>query len=106
MIRPAIVAISLLMWMRKCVENKVVKVGTKLTPSEHRLLLKTVHDYGFSSMYQLIQTLIRCFLRSVNSQYDATFDDAMSVDIEQMFQGLIDEGSDKEGKLKIYRHKR
>lgn len=68
--------------------NKTVKVNTKITQNDYALLLKACDDYGFSSIYQIMQVLLHCFLRHANPKRDAEFDDGMSVEIDMMFEEL------------------
>ena len=65
------------------------RINTKVTESDYRILLHVVREYGFRSVYQLLQTLLVCFIRHVDSVRDAQFEEGIGVEIDEMFEDLM-----------------
>lgn len=61
-----------------------VQVATHLHPEERDKLDKVVREYNFKSRYQLVQTIVRAFLKSVAPEGD----EFVCKDIEEMFEGF------------------
>ena len=61
-----------------------VQVATHLLPEEIDKLDEVVKDYNFKSRYQLIQTIVRVFLKAVAPEGD----EFVCKDIEEMFEGF------------------
>ena len=60
-----------------------VQVATHLLPEERDKLDKVIKDYNFKSRYQLIQAIVRTFLKTVAPE-EGEF---VCKDIEEMFEG-------------------
>ena len=60
-----------------------VQVSTHILPEERDKLDKVVKDYNFKSRYQLIQAIVRTFLKTVAPE-EGEF---VCKDIEEMFEG-------------------
>lgn len=61
-----------------------IQVSTHLLPEEVHKLEEVVREYNFKSRYQLIQTIIRAFLKAVAPEGD----EFVCKDIEEMFEGF------------------
>ena len=61
-----------------------VQVKTHLYPEEVERLDKVVGDYNFKSRYQLIQTIVKSFLKVAYPEVNEVF----CIDIENMFKGI------------------
>lgn len=62
-----------------------VQIRTHLYPEEINKLDKIVCDYKFRSRYQLIQTIIRSFLRAADPEED----EVVCIDFIEMFDTVI-----------------
>ena len=60
-----------------------VQVATHILPEERDKLDEVVKEYKFKSRYQLIQTIVRAFLKVA----DPDPDEMVCSDIENMFEG-------------------
>lgn len=69
-------------------QAKSRRICSKVTESDHKALMAIVRLYGFKSVYQLVQALILCFLRHVDSIRDEEYEDGMAVEIDEMFEDL------------------
>ncbi len=65
------------------------RINTKVTEYDYRLLARVVKEYKFRSIYQLVQTLVLCFIRHIDSARDAEFEDGVGVEIDEMFDELM-----------------
>ena len=63
------------------------KVYSRVTPETYKRLDEIKSRYGFSSIYEIVQSLIHCFLRVVDPDADQQTD-PVPYDIEQMFTDL------------------
>ena len=61
-----------------------VQLRTHLLPEERDKLDEVVREYNFKSRYQLVQTIVRAFLKAVAPE-EGEF---VCKDIEEMFEGL------------------
>lgn len=64
------------------------RINTKVTEADYKALMAIVKMYRFKSIYQLVQALIMCFLRHVDTVRDAEYDDGIDVEIDEMFDDL------------------
>lgn len=60
-----------------------VQLKTHILPEERDKLDEVVRDYNFKSRYQLIQAIVRAFLKAVAPEGD----EFVCKDIEEMFEG-------------------
>ena len=65
------------------------RVYSNITDSDFRKLQKICKDYGFKSIYQLLQTLLRCLLRHTGHQPEPE-EYSMGNEIHEMFDELAD----------------
>lgn len=65
------------------------KVYSRVTPETYRRLEEIRRQYGFRSVYEIIQSLVHCFLRSAFHE-DDTQKEPLPYDIEEMFYSLSD----------------
>lgn len=63
------------------------KVYSRITPETYRRLNAIKDKYGFSSIYEIIQSLIHCFLRVADPDSD-TQTEPVPYDIEVMFDEM------------------
>ncbi len=63
------------------------KVYSRVTPETYRRLDEIKNKYGFGSIYEIIQSLIHCFLRVADPKKDQQTE-PVPYDIEQMFTTL------------------
>lgn len=63
------------------------KVYSRVTPETYRRLDEIKGKYGFSSVYEILQGLIHCFLRVADPDSDQQ-SEPVAYDIEQMFDEL------------------
>ena len=68
----------------KSIKRISVQLKTHLLPEEVDKLDEVVREYNFRSRYQLIQTIVRVFLKAVAPEGD----EFVCKDIEEMFEGL------------------
>lgn len=61
-----------------------VQLKTHILPEERDKLDEVVRDYNFKSRYQLVQTIVRAFLKAVAPEGD----EFVCKDIEEMFEGF------------------
>ena len=61
-----------------------VQLKTHILPEERDKLAEVVRDYNFKSRYQLVQTIVRAFLKAVAPEGD----EFVCKDIEEMFEGF------------------
>ena len=61
-----------------------VQLKTHILPEERDKLDEVVRDYNFKSRYQLIQAIVRAFLKAVAPEGD----EFVCKDIEEMFEGF------------------
>lgn len=61
-----------------------VQLKTHILPEERDKLDEVVRDYNFKSRYQLVQTIVRVFLKAVAPEGD----EVVCKDIEEMFEGF------------------
>ena len=69
------------------------RLYTKVSKEEQSMLTLLCAEYGFKSLYQLLQTLIRIFLRYANTEAYEKEDESLAKEIEDMFDKLM-EGRD------------
>lgn len=60
-----------------------IQVSTHILPEEVQKLDEVVREYKFKSRYQLIQVIIRSFLKVTDTETD----EVVCNDIEEMFEG-------------------
>ena len=76
----------------KMKKNKVThRVYSNVTPEDYRRLQAICKDYGFKSIYQLLQTLLRCLLRHTG-QAPEPEEYSMGNEISEMFDELMEPG--------------
>ncbi len=68
----------------KSIKRISVQLKTHILPEERDKLDEVVRDYNFKSRYQLVQTIIRSFLKAVAPEGD----EFVCKDIEVMFEGF------------------
>lgn len=68
---------------------KARRINTKVTERDYRLLALVVKEYGFRSIYQLVQTLVLCFIRHIDSERDAEYERGVGVEIDEMFEDMM-----------------
>ncbi len=66
------------------------RINTKVSEGDYRILLAVVREYGFKSMYQLLQALLLCLIRHVDSVRDAEYEDGIGAEIGEMFDELME----------------
>lgn len=77
------------------------KVYSRVTPETYRRLDAVKSKYGFNSVYEIVQSLIHCFLRVADPDSDAQME-PVPYDIEVMF----DEMSEAEKHVEFDKPKR
>ena len=65
------------------------RVYSNITDADFRTLERVCKEYGFKSIYQLLQTLLRCFLRHLG-QAPEPEEYSMSNEISEMFEDMIE----------------
>ena len=75
--------------MSKKRKPQSVKVNTRVTPETYRRLDEIRRDYGFRSVYEIVQSLIHCFLCATAKEGD-TREYPVPYEIEEMFSSLAD----------------
>ena len=66
------------------------RIYSNVSKSEYALLGDICRRVGFRSIYQLLQTLVRCFLRYANTdEYDKE-ETSLGLEVEQMFDSFMD----------------
>lgn len=68
---------------QKSYERNTIQVKARVMPEELNRLDGIIKKYQFKSRYQLLQYLIRCFLKVA----DPKEDEFVPKDIEEMFEG-------------------
>ena len=63
------------------------KVNTRVTPETYRRLEEIRKAYGFKSVYEIIQSLIHCFLRATDKEGD-TQAEPLPYEVERMFDEM------------------
>ena len=63
------------------------KIYSRVTPETYKRLNAIKNKYGFKSVYEIIQSLVHCFLRVAYPEEDQQIE-PMPYDIEKMFDGL------------------
>lgn len=73
------------------VKNKKLtkKVYSRVTPETYRRLEDIRIAYGFNSVYEIVQSLIHCFLRVADSKSDTQME-PVPYDIEMMFSEMAE----------------
>ena len=69
----------------------VRRINTKVSDADYAVIQAIVRDYGFRSVYQLMQTLVMTFLRHVDSVRDAEYEEGVGVEIEEMFDEMMED---------------
>lgn len=69
----------------------VRRINTKVSEADYSALQTIVRTYGFRSIYQLLQTLLMCFLRHVDSVRDEEYETGIGVEIDEMFDEMMEE---------------
>ena len=67
------------------------RVYSNVTPADYRKLQSICKDYGFKSIYQLLQTLLRCLLRHTGQEPEPE-EYSMGNEINEMFDELMEPG--------------
>ena len=67
------------------------RVYSNVTPADYRRLQAICKDYGFKSIYQLLQTLLRCLLRHTGHAPEPE-EYSMGNEISEMFDELMEPG--------------
>ena len=70
------------------------RVYTKVSKEEQSMLTLLCAEYGFKSLYQLLQTLVRIFLKYADTEAYEQEDESLGKEIEDMFDELM-EGRDR-----------
>lgn len=65
------------------------KVYSRVTPETYRRLDEIRIKYGFRSVYEIIQSLVHCFLRAAFREDDLQ-QEPLPYDIEEMFAGMAE----------------
>ena len=63
------------------------KVYSRITPENYKRLETIASKYGFNSVYEIVQSLIHCFLRASDPENDPQTE-VLPYDIECMFNEL------------------
>ena len=66
------------------------RLHCRVSEKEYILLREICSRAGFQSIYQLIQTLVRCFLRYANTGSYRKEETSLGREIEQMFDSCMD----------------
>ena len=77
------------------------RVYSNVTPADYRKLQAICKDYGFKSIYQLLQTLLRCLLRHTG-QAPEPEEYSMGNEINEMFEEMM-EPSERQKYYATYR---
>lgn len=80
------------------------RVYSNVTPADYRKLQAICNDYGFKSIYQLLQTLLRCLLRHTG-QIPEPEEYSMGNEINEMFEEMM-EPSERQKYYATYRGKK
>lgn len=70
-------------------ELKNHRLSTKVSESDYQLAKNIARNYGLKSVYHLLQTLLECFLRHVDSVRDSRYDRGVGVEIDEMFDEMM-----------------
>ena len=65
------------------------RVYSNVTPADYRRLQAICRDYGFKSIYQLLQTLLRCLLRHTGHILEDE-EYSMGNEISEMFEEMME----------------
>ena len=65
------------------------RVYSNITPSDYQKLQQICRDFGFNSIYQLLQTLLRCLLRHTGHQVEPV-DQSIGNEIGEMFEEMME----------------
>ena len=80
------------------------RVYSNVTPADYRNLQAICKDYGFKSIYQLLQTLLRCLLRHTGHEPESE-EYSMGNEINEMFEEMM-EPSERQKYHATYRGKK
>ena len=75
-----------------------------MTEADHRRLQAICNDYGFTSIYQLLQTLVRCLLRHTGHVPEPE-EYSMGNEISEMFEEMM-QPEDRQKYYATYRGKK
>lgn len=79
------------------------KVYSRVTPETYRRLEYIRSKYGFKSVYEIIQSLVHCFLRATDKDNDQQVE-PLPYEVERMFDELS-EGEKHVEFERIYKRK-
>ena len=65
------------------------RVYSNVTPADYRRLQAICKDYGFKSIYQLLQTLLRCLLRHTGHEPEPE-EYSIGNEISEMFEEMME----------------
>lgn len=65
------------------------RIYSNVSQREYELLQQICRDYRFRSIYHLLQTLVRMFLRYANTESYRQEETSVGKEIEEMFDELI-----------------
>lgn len=69
-----------------------IKIFSRVSRSDYNRLTEIKKKYGFKSNYEIVQYLMRCFLRVADPDKD-TCTEPIPVEIEEMFASMTDSGA-------------
>ena len=67
------------------------RVYSNVTPADYQKLQAICKDFGFNSVYQLLQTLLRCLLRHTGHIPEPE-EYSMGNEISEMFEEMMEPG--------------
>ena len=68
--------------------QKIHRVNTKVNEEDYQLLLLACSTYKFKSIYELLNTLLICFLRNLYKERDMKEEFGIAEEINEMFAEL------------------
>ena len=75
--------------------NRYRMIKTRIKATDHKRLEDIRKKYGYKSIYEIFQILVHCFIRVADPIQDEILD-PIPEEIEELFQGLIQEQNFKE----------
>ena len=71
-------------------EGHPYRIYSNVSKREYALLKDICRRVGFRSIYQLMQTLVRCLLRYADTAAYRKEDKSLGVEVEEMFDSFLD----------------
>ena len=84
-------------------ERHPYRVYSNVSEREYALLQQICKDYGFNSIYALLQALLRTLLRYANTQSYQEEDEGIGAEVEEMFNDFLDWENDPRSSRKNVR---